>query len=409
MSLEIKKPRFSPIPIQPWLFRYLTGNEMKVVSAILNYADMKDRTKNSFPTNRTILFWCGFDLIEKSNSSNAKNTTYEKYKALKTEEERTKFKNEKIKYGINTVKAIKRSLIEKGILKTEIVGKKGKQSVKHILDLEWKKEQYINEYDEYFNSITPAPAHEKEEIKKELENLLKVADNVSQDSLTNKLKELYEKSKDLTGEKSFIVPSEDIDKVTDFIMDSNRVKTKIQDGKISNKEAYKKAIKHSIENGTYNGIEETYTKLVKKEKEEIFSNLETALMHNEPTVPYMKNILNFGSLRFTNNIYIAKYINSSNSEKIDFIIGLEKIKNYVPTATLFTKENKELLENYEQSLKDYIEKPSKKNYIDETEKLEKLNEKMLNHQISKDKQKEKLEDLSQANKQNQILDDYESS
>lgn len=369
MSLEIKKPRFSPIPIQPWLFRYLTGNEMKVVSAILNYADMKDRTKNSFPTNRTILFWCGFDLIEKSNSSNAKNKTYEKYEALTTEEEKIKFKNEKIKYGINTVKAIKRSLIEKGILKTEIVGKKGKQSTKHILDLEWKKEQYINEYDEYFNSIAPAPAHEKEEIKKELENLLKVADDVSQDSLTNKLKELYEKSKDLSGEKSFIVPSEDIDKVTDFIMDSNRVKTKIQDGKISNKEAYKKAIKHSIEDGTYNGIEEAYSKLVKKEKEEIFSNLETALIHNEPTIPYKNHILNFDNLRFTHNIYLARYINSENNQKLDFIVGLEKIKNYIPTPALFTKQNKDLLENYEQSIKDYqrfVEKQSK-NYLDDYE------------------------------------------
>ncbi|MCT7910688.1 hypothetical protein N5912_02495 [Arcobacter lacus] len=402
MSLEIKKPRFSPIPIQPWLFRYLTGNEMKVVSAILNYGDMKDRTKNSFPTNRTILFWCGFDLIEKSNSSNAKNTTYEKYKALTTEEERTKFKNEKIKYGINTVKAIKRSLIEKGILKTVIVGKKGKQSVNHILDLNWKKEQYISEYDEYFNSIAPAPAHEKEEIKKELENLLKVADDVSQDSLTNKLKELYEKSKDLSGEKSFIVPNQDIDKVTDFIIDNKKGK------KIENKEAYKKAIKHSIENGTYNGIEETYTKLVKKEKEEIFSNLETALIYNEPTIPHKNQIFTFDSLRFTHNIFIAKYFNPD-GKKSDFIIGLEKINNYLPTPTLFTKEHKELLENYEQSIKNYIEKQSKKNYIDETEKLEELNEKMLNHQISKDKQKEKLEDLSQANKQNQILDDYESS
>ncbi|MFW0695704.1 hypothetical protein ACN09X_04850 [Aliarcobacter butzleri] len=403
MKLRIIKPKLDTIKIEPWLFRYLTHNEIKVVLAIKLHADKSDGKSNSFPSNRTIAFYCGFDLIEKGK-------TFEKYQAL-SEEEKAKFKARKIQHSINTVKATKRALIQKGILKTELIGQRGKQISLMTLDLNWKKEQYISEYDEYFNSIAPTQTSEKEEIKKELENLLKVADDVSQDSLTNKLKELYEKSKDLTGEKSFIVPSEDIDKVTDFIMDSNRVKTKIQDGKISNKEAYKKAIKNSIENGTYNGIEETYTKLVKKEKEEIFSNLETALMHNEPTVPYMKNILNFGSLRFTNNIYIAKYINSSNSEKIDFIIGLEKIKNYVPTATLFTKENKELLENYEQSLKDYIEKPSKKNYIDETEneKLEELNEKMLNHQISKDKQKDKLEDLAQANKQNEILIDDESS
>ncbi|MCG3703768.1 hypothetical protein L5F68_05405 [Aliarcobacter butzleri] len=401
MKLRIIKPKLDTIKIEPWLFRYLTHNEIKVVLAIKLHADKSDGKSNSFPSNRTIAFYCGFDLIEKGK-------TFEKYQAL-SEEEKAKFKARKIQHSINTVKATKRALIQKGILKTELIGQRGKQISLMTLDLNWKKEQYISEYDEYFNSITPAQTSEKEEIKKELENLLKVADDVSQDSLTNKLKELYEKSKDLSGEKSFVPPVEDIDKVTDFIMDSNRVKTKIQDGKITNKEAYEKAIKHSIENGTYNGIEEVYSKLVKKEKEEIFNALETALMHNEPTVPHKNNILNFGSLRFTNNIYIAKYINSSNNEKIDFVIGLEKIKNYAPTPTFFTKQNKDLLENYEQSIKDYYQKLKSKNYIDETEKLDELNEKMLNHQISKDKQKEKLEDLSQANKQNQILIDDESS
>ncbi|MDN5059114.1 Lin1244/Lin1753 domain-containing protein [Aliarcobacter butzleri] len=40
----------------------------------------------------------------------------------------------------------------------------------------------------------------------------------------------------------------------------------------------------------------------------------------------------------------------------------------------------------------------------EVEKFEEINQKMVNHQISKDKQKSKLEDLAQASKENEVLD-----
>lgn len=65
MSLKIIKPKTRPVQIEPWFHRYLTNNEIKVVSAILTYADMRDRSKNSFPSNRTIAFYCGYDLIER--------------------------------------------------------------------------------------------------------------------------------------------------------------------------------------------------------------------------------------------------------------------------------------------------------------------------------------------------------
>ncbi|MPL66253.1 hypothetical protein SDC9_11922 [bioreactor metagenome] len=40
----------------------------------------------------------------------------------------------------------------------------------------------------------------------------------------------------------------------------------------------------------------------------------------------------------------------------------------------------------------------------EVEKFEEINQKILNYQISKDKQKSKLEDLAQASKENEVLD-----
>ena len=91
MNKKIIKPKIAPIKIEPWFFRYLNEGQLKVVAAILAYADIKDRTKNSFPSNRTIAFYCGFGDIKQDSN------IYEKYQALTTEEERIKFKNKRIK------------------------------------------------------------------------------------------------------------------------------------------------------------------------------------------------------------------------------------------------------------------------------------------------------------------------
>ncbi|WP_066356350.1 Lin1244/Lin1753 domain-containing protein [Aliarcobacter skirrowii] len=49
---------------------------------------------------------------------------------------------------------------------------------------------------------------------------------------------------------------------------------------------------------------------------------------------------------------------------------------------------------------------NKKDGDEESEKFEKLNEMLLNAQVAKDKKNKQLENLSQANLQNQILDKY---
>lgn len=56
MSLKIIKPKTRPVQIEPWFHRYLTNNEIKVVSAILTYADMRDRSKNFFHQIEQLLF-----------------------------------------------------------------------------------------------------------------------------------------------------------------------------------------------------------------------------------------------------------------------------------------------------------------------------------------------------------------
>jgi len=131
-NLKIIKPKTRPIQIEPWFFRYLTLLELKVVGAILAYADIKDRQSNSFPSNRTIAFFCGNDVIEEDTK------TYEKYSSL-NEKEKENFINKKIKYSINTIKQAKKSLEKKGLLTREIVGPKGKQIVYMTLDLNGKK------------------------------------------------------------------------------------------------------------------------------------------------------------------------------------------------------------------------------------------------------------------------------
>lgn len=89
MNLKIIKPKTRPIQIEPWFFRYLTLLELKVVGAILAYADIKDRQSNSFPSNRTIAFFCGNDVIEEDTK------TYEKYSSL-NEKEKEDFTSKKI-------------------------------------------------------------------------------------------------------------------------------------------------------------------------------------------------------------------------------------------------------------------------------------------------------------------------
>lgn len=346
-NLKIIKPKTRPIQIEPWFFRYLTLLELKVVGAILAYADIKDRQSNSFPSNRTIAFFCGNDVIEEDTK------TYEKYSSL-NEKEKENFINKKIKYSINTIKQAKKSLEKKGLLTREIVGPKGKQIVYMTLDLEWKKEQYLKEHDKFFNDITHEEnENKKEDIAAELEELqrLTIEGNISKDNLVNRLKNLSNKLNSTIENPT--VPVEDIEKVATYIMNTSKVQNKIDKGEIENKDAYKKSIVKSISTNLFNGVEKYYEALVKKEQKDMLETLTVSLEQNENENLYQKNILYFKDLTFTNNIFLATYESKDKNISKQFIISDEKIKYYLHTSYFYTKPNKELLENYLQSITEY--------------------------------------------------------
>lgn len=350
MKLKIIKPKTRPIQIEPWFFKYLNEGQLKVVAAILSHADIKDRQSNSFPSNRVIAFYCGFGDIKESSKA------YEEYQKL-NDEEKIKFKNKKIKTAIITVANIKKQLETMGLLKREFVGPKGKQIVYMNLDLEWKKEQYLKEHDEFFNDVKyENNEDEKENIAKELEELqrLTLEGNISQENLANRLKNLSYRIDANNTEKSQ-VPLEDIDKVATYIMNTTKIQNKIDEGTIENKEAYKKSIIKSISNNTFNGIEKYYEALVKKEEKDMLETLIVSLEENEKETFYQKNILYFKDLIFTNNIFLATYQSKDKKISKQYIISNEKIKYYLHSSYFYTKQNKELLDNYNQAIKDYQE------------------------------------------------------
>ncbi|MCT7553824.1 hypothetical protein [Aliarcobacter butzleri] len=358
MKLKIIKPKTRPIQIEPWFFKYLNEGQLKVVAAILSHADIKDRQSNSFPSNRVIAFYCGFGDIKEGSKA------YEEYQKL-TDEEKIKFKNKKIKTAIITVANIKKQLETMGLLKREFVGPKGKQIVYMNLDLEWKKEQYLKEHDEFFNDVKyENNEDEKENIAKELEELqrLTLEGNISQENLANRLKNLSYKIDANNTEKSQ-VPLEDIDKVATYIMNTTKIQNKIDEGTIENKEAYKKSIIKSISNNTFNGIEKYYEALVKKEEKDMLETLIVSLEENEKETFYQKNILYFKDLIFTNNIFLATYQSKDKKISKQYIISNEKIKYYLHSSYFYTKQNKELLDNYNQAIKDYQEMVQKQQKI----------------------------------------------
>ncbi|MFX4235450.1 hypothetical protein ACOL3F_05845 [Aliarcobacter butzleri] len=350
MKLKIIKPKTRPIQIEPWFFKYLNEGQIKVVAAILSHADIKDRQSNSFPSNRVIAFYCGFGDIKEGSKA------YEEYQKL-NDEEKIKFKKKKIKTAIVTVANIKKQLETMGLLKREFVGPKGKQIVYMNLDLEWKKEQYLKDHDEFFNDVKyENNEDEKENIAKELEELqrLTLEGNISQENLANRLKNLSYKIDANNTEKSQ-VPLEDIDKVATYIMNTTKIQNKIDEGTIENKEAYKKSIIKSISNNTFNGIEKYYEALVKKEEKDMLETLIVSLEENEKETFYQKNILYFKDLIFTNNIFLATYQSKDKKISKEYIISDEKIKYYLHSSYFYTKQNKELLDNYNQAIKDYQE------------------------------------------------------
>ena len=111
---QVYKPKTRPIQIEPWFCRYLTDGQLKVLIAILNFADYKTRNNNSFPSNKTIAFYAGFGQIKPHTKE------YFYYQSL-DEKEKIEYKNKKIKNAIQTVKNIKKQLEELGVIKREII------------------------------------------------------------------------------------------------------------------------------------------------------------------------------------------------------------------------------------------------------------------------------------------------
>ena len=122
-----QKIRTNLIDINPWLIRYLTAGQIKVLGAILLFVNYNHKI-NYFPSNRTLVFYSGLGSI-KPNSKDE-----EKYILLDEEEQRL-YRKRKIKNAIGTIKNIKRQLKELKITSIETINQKSYL----IVNLEWEK------------------------------------------------------------------------------------------------------------------------------------------------------------------------------------------------------------------------------------------------------------------------------
>ena len=271
---KILKPKTRPIQIEPWFFRYLSAGQLKVLSAIIAHADYKTRQDNSFASNKTIAFYAGFGLINKDTKD------YEYFQTL-SEDEQKAYKNKKIKNAIQTVKNIKKQLADLGVIKRELIGTKSFS----IVDLEWGKERYLKEFDEFFNDETTEVETTENDISKELEHLSKLADdgNISKENLAKQMQELADKlTATTTKEKeiNIVVPADEIDKVAEHIMNSKKVQTKVKSGDIKNPIGYKKTIIKQIKNNTYNGIEKVYEEFLNTNNTSTKQEIDTTDLKN---------------------------------------------------------------------------------------------------------------------------------
>lgn len=255
--LKILKPKTRPIQLEPWFFKYLSGGQLKVLSAIIAHADYRNRKDNSFASNKTIAFYGGFGNIAEGTKE------YEQYISL-SEEEQKIYKNKKIKNAVQTVKNIKKQLEDLGVITREIIGSKSYA----IVDLQWGEERYIREFDEFFNEkvedkkqVEPT----ENELIQKLEQLTKQASdgNVSKENLLQQIAALtasIEKQTDETTTKQDTVTDDELDNIVDYIMSSKKIQEKITSGKIKNAKGYRTTIKQQVRDNKFNGIEKIYEK-----------------------------------------------------------------------------------------------------------------------------------------------------
>ena len=257
------------------------------------------------------------------------------------------------------LRILKKDLEKIGLLKRELIGTKGKQIVFLTLDLEWKKDMFMSEFDEYFNDIKKEEVLEsKESIDNELKEISRLNNegNISKENLAKRLNDLSYKIKAEDHKENENIPIEDINKLSNFIMNTKKMQDKVAKGTISDEVAYTKFITNSIKDSSYNGTEDYYKGLQFKELSDNLSTLNTAIAHDENEIPYKNRIMFFIKVRLQDNVYIARYENKSKSFRKDFIINHNKISCYLLDPNSYSKPNKELLENYSQNIKILIEK-----------------------------------------------------
>lgn len=336
--LKILKAKTRPIQIEPWFFRYLSAGQLKVLSAIIAHADYKTRQDNSFASNKTIAFYAGFGLINKDTKE------YEDFQALPADEQK-KYKNKKIKNGIQTVKNTKKQLEDLGVIKREIIDTKSYA----VVDLDWRKDRYLKEFDEYFNDNKIEEKSTNTEINDELKTISKLADdgNISKENLAKQLEDLSIKLKseaNLSKENNSVIPVEDIDKTVNHIMNTKKIKDKVATGKISNPDGYKNTIKKQIENNTFNGINDYYNGLIQKEKNDMLEIIKCTM---KDTMHYKEKTLQFNKISFSDetNLILANYKDFLSEYNVDFVISNERIVD-VLEAKDYTQSNKYLIENY---------------------------------------------------------------
>lgn len=322
-----------------------------MVSAILAHADYSNRQKNSFPSNAVIAFYCGFGLIAPDSK------TEETYNKL-SDEEKVLFKAKRMSNAKATVKNIKKQLEDLGLLKREHVGKPGKQQVYYVIDLEWKKEQFLKEHDEFFNNAEVETVAEDETITQELENITKLHEdgNISKTSLANRLQELSHKVKANNYDPNKYIPVEDIDKVADYYMNMEKNRTRIELGEIQNPGGWRQSIVNSIKNSEFNQAQKIYEKLIDDEYQNIITCLMEIYSTIYPTHLYKdKYLYRFNKkIKLMDDVFIAEYKYEDYTKP--FIIQKSTFEAHLLGANAYTAKHRKLLENYEENVKKLVER-----------------------------------------------------
>lgn len=250
----------------------MNEGQIKLVAAIILHADIKDRTNNAFPHNRTLAFYCGFGRIIEGTKA------YKEYSNLNNDDKAIYLKK-KEKNAIQTVKNIKKSLEEIGVLTREVVGSVGKQVTYMTLDLNWKKEEYLKDFNNYFNKNSKKDS-EGQELESLLNNIVNMNKNgTSKESMLDMVNKLKEKL-----EPTDMLNEHDVSVLATYIMETPKIKAKINKNEITKPENYKKELIKRIKNNSYEGLDKTIKELYKHEEKILCKTIHESLNFDKPTI-----------------------------------------------------------------------------------------------------------------------------